>query len=345
MRTVALLTVVALLTFVAATLAVQAADWHAIAGGQSRDKGKQALAFLPNELWVHAGDHIIWTFPTDEIHTVSFLKTIPPPAQVRPAFQDGCAPPAPGTTPSGSAFNGTSCVNSGILSDGQTYNVVFPAAGNFKLVCLVHVNMTGVVHVLNVPETLPHDQAFYNRLGNDERSELLSDGSRLHRRAIARAEKGSGDGENGNGEEESGNKVSTGIGEILGTGAGSQTVSVMRFLPGTTEVHVGDTVEWTNLEAVTNHTVTFGVEPLDLMPPSLGVTTDSDGSRHAVIGSPAANVNSGFLGPERQDRVGLVQTPAGITRFRVTFTAPGIFNYICGLHDDLGMVGRVVVQP
>ena len=33
------------------------------------------------------------------------------------------------------------------------------------------------------------------------------------------------------------------------------------------------------------------------------------------------------------------------TRFRVTFTAPGTFNYICGLHDTLGMIGTVIVRP
>ena len=30
-----------------------------------------------------------------------------------------------------------------------TYSVKFPSAGNFKFVCLVHADMTGVVHVLS----------------------------------------------------------------------------------------------------------------------------------------------------------------------------------------------------
>jgi plastocyanin len=33
-----------------------------------------------------------------------------------------------------------------------------------------------------------------------------------------------------------------------------------------------------------------------------------------------------------------------VTRFRVTFTTPGTFNYRCILHDNLGMVGRVIVR-
>jgi len=29
----------------------------------------------------------------------------------------------------------------------------------------------------------------------------------------------------------------------------------------------------------------------------------------------------------------------------VTFTGPGIYPYICVLHDELGMVGRIIVLP
>ncbi|HEY3437632.1 MAG TPA: plastocyanin/azurin family copper-binding protein [Actinotalea sp.] len=31
--------------------------------------------------------------------------------------------------------------------------------------------------------------------------------------------------------------------------------------------------------------------------------------------------------------------------FTVTFTAAGTFHYICAIHDDMGMVGDVVVVP
>jgi hypothetical protein len=68
----------------------------------------------------------------------------------------------PGTTPDGSSFNGSTCVTSPELVDGATYTVTFPTAGNFKFVCLVHSNQTGAVHVLQLSETLPYDQAFYD---------------------------------------------------------------------------------------------------------------------------------------------------------------------------------------
>ena len=80
-------------------------ETKALVGEQSRDMGKQALAFLPSELWVHLDDSITWRFVTDENHTVTFLKS----GQVRPSFQVGC----PGTTPDGSGYDGTTCLNSG----------------------------------------------------------------------------------------------------------------------------------------------------------------------------------------------------------------------------------------
>jgi len=74
------------------------------------------------------------------------------------------------------------------------------------------------------------------------------------------------------------------------------------------------------------------------------VTLDSDGIRHAVVSSPNDNVNSGFIGSPNQETVGQPQGPIDFTRFRVTFTAPGTFNYICALHDELGMKGMIIVQ-
>lgn len=121
--------------------------------------------------------------------------------------------------------------------------------------------------------------------------------------------------------------------------------AVWRFLGGTTVVHVGDTVEWTYLSPTAAHTVTFGPEPANLFPPSPGVTLDPDGARHAIVSSPNEAVNSGFLMAANQETVGVPQSPLDTIRFRATFTAPGTFNYICGLHDVLGMVGRVIVVP
>jgi plastocyanin len=191
--------------------------------------------------------------------------------------------------------------------------------------------MTGAIHVLNLSDPLPHDQAFYDEQARNQGTDLLSDGARLLVRGIAAAE------------EEPGNAVSAGIGEIVATGGGSHTMSVMRFLRGATVVRVGDTVEWTNLDPVTPHAITFGVEPDNVNPPSPNVSVDADGARVATITSKSDSVNSGFIQAAPQERTGLPQAPLGVTRFRVTFSRPGVFNYICALHDELGMVGKVIV--
>ena len=87
--------------------AVCAATWRATVGAQSTDEGIQALAFLPNGLWIHARDSITWTFPAPEIHTVTFLKQDTNPEQIRPnrpGVPGGGCPGMPNTTPDNSRF-------------------------------------------------------------------------------------------------------------------------------------------------------------------------------------------------------------------------------------------------
>ena len=141
------------------------------------------------------------------------------------------------------------------------------------------------------------------------------------------------------------NSVTLGHGEIVAAGGGSDSLSVMRFSDPDIAVHAGDTIEWTNEDPITAHTVTFGPEPQGLVDPSPNVTVDADGARHGVLNSPCDRVHSGFIQAAPQDRTGLAQAPLGVTRFRVTFTKPGIYRYICSLHDVLGMKGRVMVLP
>ena len=140
-------------------------------------------------------------------------------------------------------------------------------------------------------------------------------------------------------------QVVSGIGEIVATTGGAQNLSVMRFMHDTIVVHAGETAEWENEDPITPHTITFGTEPANPMPPSGNVTVDADGSRHATIISVFDSVHSGFIIAAPQERIGLPQAPVGVTRFRVTFTSAGTYPYICALHDNLGMVGKVIVLP
>lgn len=312
------------------------AQWHAAVGAQSKDKGRQALAFLPNEIWIHAGDDITWTVDTDEIHTVTFLIT----GQVRAPFSSGCAPFPPGNPPvfssSGVSFNNMTCVSTPPLAKGQTFKVVFPKAGNFKLTCLVHENMTGTIHVLPLSVALPHYQSFYDEQAEDQRKDLLADND---------SHDGHHDHDDGMTAAFGHSSVTVGIGEIVATGGGQQSVSVMRFFGKETTIHVGQTIEWTNNDPVTPHTITFGVEPANPMPPAGSFIVDADGALHFTITSNATNVHSGFIIAAAHERIGVPTSGVGNTRVRVTFTKAGTYPYICALHDDLGMKGTVVVLP
>ena len=327
-------TLLAVLASVANPQSVQAQlTWQATLGAQSKDMAKQVMAFLPNEIWIHAGDSINWTSASGEIHTVSFLVA----GQKYEDFLHGC----PGYSLSGTSFNGSSCVSAPPLVTGQSFTVKFPVAGNFKLVCLVHTNMTGVIHVLPASAKLPHNQAFYNDEAADQTRAILADADK------SKGHEGHDDMEDmfsarvipGK------NSVVAGTGEMASTAAGFQSLSVMRFMGGTVEIRAGDTVEWSNLDPSLPHTVTFGTEPLNPGPPSGGVSLDADGARHATITFVGENVHSGFLVAAPEDQQDVPQTPPGTTVFRVTFTHPGTYDYKCALHDNLGMVGKVIVRP
>jgi len=263
------------------------------------DQAVQALAFLPNEIWIHAGDSITWTFPLTELHTATFL-TPGPPAQVRPSAAVGC----PGTTASGSAFDGSTCVNSGRISTvGTTYTVAFPTPGNYRLVCLVHVNMTGIVHVLSAEVPLPHDQDFYNSQAARQQHALLHDR----------------DGGRGVGEGEDSQRTTTASLPALANSCPRRAVSracVCDALHATEHYHPCRKKRWGMGQLGCEwpyHHVRAGAaktsRPRRL--PSANVFVDPDGARHAIISSTSDSVHSGFIAQAGHETHGVPQASAG----------------------------------
>ena len=326
---------------------VHADSWSAVVGAESSDKGVQVLAFLPNEMWIHAGDSITWTFPSNEKHSVTFLKG----GQLRPTFAAGCSSGTPpnGTTADGSSFDGTNCVNSGLINTpGSTYTVNFPTVGNFVIVCLLHTNQSGTIHVLSASLPLPHDQDFYDRQAAIEQRQLLHDrDGGLN--AKLREDTAQGSDDDSPHSHNDMHVVVMGAGEYVPTPGGAQSVSNMRFGRESITIHAGQTVEWASSD-VSGHSVQFGAgdfSPLDpkSASPDVVFSQDPDGVLHAVLPSTSDNLYSGKIAPASQERTGLGQLAPGATRFRVTFVTPGTYPYICAYHDEIGMKGEVIVLP
>ncbi len=123
--------------------------------------------------------------------------------------------------------------------------------------------------------------------------------------------------------------VTIGSGFVKTTPAGSSSVMLARFLPTAREAHVGDTIEWTATDPGTPHTVTFGAAPNN----PKAIINATNASAAIPASPPGHTVSSGFLG-----------APFASERFRVTFNAPGTYEYYCALHASLGMRGTIVVQ-
>ena len=142
-----------------------------------------------------------------------------------------------------------------------------------------------------------------------------------------------------------------------------------------------DRLEFTNVDPAEPHTITFGCPtddstcPISVGPGGFVDTsgpsgTAGDGARYAVLNAgfdpvdeqhrdanSKDEINSGLLISQAQDRatgisplsgtpgtaVPIAQVSPTLNRFRVTFNAPGLYRWICELHDDIGMIGWVTV--
>jgi plastocyanin len=217
----------------------------------------------------------------------------------------------------GPNYDGTTFTNSGLLAvPDQTFSLNFTSTGDFSFECLVHANMSGVMHVRPAGTPYPHTQAFYNSQAKTDAARLIARGRELAGMARDGVEDTHG--------------VVAGTGQLFAT----SSVADLRFYPNRKVIHLGQTATWTNQDPETPHTVTFGTE-LPGGPLGAFLPAGTDGPDHGTIDSTSQSVHSGFIG------AGL---PFG-TQCAATFTKPGVYSYFCSLHDDAGMTGQIVVLP
>ncbi|HEU5347185.1 MAG TPA: plastocyanin/azurin family copper-binding protein [Ktedonobacterales bacterium] len=288
-------------TFAAPAQPTGPTTWHFDVSFETAHHRIDGMVFLPSEVWINQGDSIVLTVKSGEIHTVTFLAA----GQQRPEFNPG--DPQQIFPQGGSVYDGQSYFNSGIMTTlpeasgfgfaAKTYKLTFGVSGDFTAICLVHPGMDMKIHVRPAGTPYPFTQHEYNRQISVTRAHLINEGNRLATQALQTADN---------------HHVIAGIGD--------SNVDVMRFFPRTIQIHVGETVSFSN-HSMGPHTVTFGPEQENIFVP-YGDPTAFDGT------SP---LNSGLL--------------FGPAPFSVTFVKTGTFHYFCALHDFLGMVGTVVVVP
>ncbi len=276
--------------------------WTVQVGSESSDRAIQGMAFLPENIYVNAGDKVTWRANSAEIHTVTFLAEGQSLESTQP-FDPGR--PEDITQIGGKDYDGHSYYNSGIMTNVtnsgfqqvRKYTLGFPDVGDFTYYCLVHgMAMKGTVHVRAAGTEYPYRQSQYDHMAEKQERAILRDGHRQWDAARDQADRHT---------------------VIAGTDNG--TSMVMRFVHQKIEIRVGESVTFINNGMGAPHTVTFGKEPANFAAP-LGNPADFSGG----------DLNSGIMPPH--------------TQFTVTFTKAGEYDYICALHDFMGMVGTVEVR-
>lgn len=332
--------------------------WTVLVGAQAEmektDNGMmgawQIMRFYPDKLTVNEGDTVIWKLNSAEFHVVVF----PPPGQnfvpfVTPVGQELVINPATISSVGGPTYDGTGLATSGLLDMAppgvMEYKLTLTKAGSYNYLCSVHSNqlpngqvvgMLGNVTVQAAGSALAKTP---DQVSADAQAAIAAD-QQAATAADAQAKQVNPPTSNADG--------TMTYHVNAGYDAANGTYSYMRFSPSNFTVHVGDTVEWQQASTVTPHTVTLlsGGKDLDTVivtpqasgPPKFtlnpAILAPSGGASYAGAGL----FNSGFMSG--------TQDPApGPRSYKLTFTKPGKYEYICSLHDGMGMNGFITVLP
>ena len=146
--------------------------WHVLVGGQSEDRAVQAEGYYPHVITIDAGDTVVWTLNTVELHGVSFAGTCEDLSCVPP----DCLTINPDISPCGpSSYDGvTALVQSGRMvapvynwdnsfpHGTTTYSLTFTQPGASVYFDPSVSGMRGVVIVHPAATPYPFTQAQYS---------------------------------------------------------------------------------------------------------------------------------------------------------------------------------------
>lgn len=292
----------------AVTLKVRAGDG---------ETGYAVNMFLPENVYLRAGDTVTWDFKWDEPHTVTFGVLAGSPEE----------PSNPGVAVVN--YDGTGFVNSGLIfgspANATPFSVKFTKEGNYNYYCAIHPLMAGKVFVQGPGIGEQDTQVAADGRGA---ATYASSIAQLKAAAGASAAKpvavtGSGAAKKYTLQISSANDLPTG--------------DVMQFFPASLNVGVSDQVEFVS-NVHTPHDVVFP-GPVDLSgPPPPGLAT-FDPFTQDLNYSPGVKLDNSK--PVISPMLGL-DFPGG-TKATFSFAKTGTYQYACILHAPQGMMGRINV--
>lgn len=325
--------------------------WKVVVGGIDMENMVEYHGFFPGELTINAGDSVWFSEQMPMFHTVTFPNTAEPVPLLVPD-PEATATPAAGAPPKlifnpvmlggagSNVVDGSELVSTAVDVFGdpsKPWVFTFPKAGTYEYYCIPHqFVMRAKIVVQEAGSALPMDQAAVDAAAQEQLAALQQQGlAEIEKYKEAKATQ-QADG-------------STLYEVAVGAGGLSQ-VRVQRFLPGSIEVKVGDSIKFINQSEGEPHTVTFIGEG-ETPPEDTLVESFANGAPKFVqnmetflpsggnVWSGKGFLNSGFMG------IPALGLPMDFT---VTFDTEGEFTPYCILHGDkdgTGMAGKVTVKP
>ena len=281
------------------------------------ESGYQVNMFLPETVYVRAGDTLTWDWPTDEPHSVTFGQIA----------GDPNPPSNPGTAVID--YDGTGFVNSGFVQpqggSAATFSMKFTKAGAYEYSCFLHPMMTGEV-VVQAPGIGEQD----NQASVDGRGAATFTSAMGALKAAAGAQAAKPVAVTGSG---AGKKYTLAVSSAHDLAEGD----VDQFFPASLNIGVNDSIEFVS-NVHTPHDIVFP-GPADLNgPPPPGLET-FDPFADSLNYSPGVKLDNSK--PVISPMIGL-DFPAG-TKASFSFAKAGTYDYACILHVSLGMRGRINV--
>jgi plastocyanin len=280
------------------------------------EPGYAVNMFLPESLFLRAGDTVTWNFVWDEPHSVTFGE---------PAG-DPSAPSHPGQAVV--EYDGTGVANSGLVfpaPGADTFSVKFTKEGSFDYYCFIHPLMTGQVIVQG--EGIGQQDT---QVAVDARGEATYAGAIGTLKAAAGAAAAKPVAVTGTG---AARKFTLQVSSLNDIPVGD----VMQFFPASLNVGVADTVEFKS-NVHTPHNVAFP-GPVDLSGPPPPEFADFDPFEDSANYTPGVKLDNSK--PVITQVFGL-DFPTGTTA-TFGFAKTGTYDYACLLHASQGMVGRINV--